>query len=99
MSLILFICLLCCIKDPHPGNFMVTPEGKLVILDYGLMTEVWYSTVYSNVSSTQYSIVYSIVSNFVTTHCTWSYSCLLGILGHNRAMYHCDVCVDNLCKC
>jgi predicted unusual protein kinase regulating ubiquinone biosynthesis (AarF/ABC1/UbiB family) len=27
-------------EDPHPGNFMVTPEGKLVILDYGLMTEV-----------------------------------------------------------
>jgi aarF domain-containing kinase len=26
--------------DPHPGNFLVTAEGKLVILDYGLMTEV-----------------------------------------------------------
>ncbi|KAJ1418185.1 kinase-like domain-containing protein [Ochromonadaceae sp. CCMP2298] len=26
--------------DPHPGNFLITPEGKLCILDYGLMTEV-----------------------------------------------------------
>eukprot|EP00611_Tribonema_gayanum_P008597 TRINITY_DN18194_c0_g1_i1.p1 TRINITY_DN18194_c0_g1~~TRINITY_DN18194_c0_g1_i1.p1 ORF type:complete len:1066 (+),score=380.32 TRINITY_DN18194_c0_g1_i1:141-3200(+) len=26
--------------DPHPGNFLVTDAGKLVILDYGLMTEV-----------------------------------------------------------
>eukprot|EP00607_Mallomonas_marina_P002755 CAMPEP_0182440978 /NCGR_PEP_ID=MMETSP1167-20130531/87416_1 /TAXON_ID=2988 /ORGANISM="Mallomonas Sp, Strain CCMP3275" /LENGTH=731 /DNA_ID=CAMNT_0024635097 /DNA_START=606 /DNA_END=2801 /DNA_ORIENTATION=+ len=26
--------------DPHPGNFKVTSEGKLCILDYGLMTEV-----------------------------------------------------------
>jgi predicted unusual protein kinase regulating ubiquinone biosynthesis (AarF/ABC1/UbiB family) len=26
--------------DPHPGNFLITPSGKLCILDYGLMTEV-----------------------------------------------------------
>ena len=26
--------------DPHPGNMLRTPEGKLVILDFGLMTEV-----------------------------------------------------------
>ncbi|KAG5175343.1 hypothetical protein JKP88DRAFT_351553 [Tribonema minus] len=26
--------------DPHPGNFLVTDAGKLVILDYGLMTEL-----------------------------------------------------------
>ena len=26
--------------DPHPGNFLVTSEGKLCILDYGLMTTV-----------------------------------------------------------
>jgi len=26
--------------DPHPGNFVVMPSGKLGILDYGLMTEI-----------------------------------------------------------
>eukprot|EP00793_Prasinoderma_coloniale_P007135 PRCOL_00006987-RA len=26
--------------DPHPGNFLRTPEGRLAVLDYGLMTEV-----------------------------------------------------------
>ena len=26
--------------DPHPGNFLVTNEGKVCILDYGLMTFV-----------------------------------------------------------
>lgn len=26
--------------DPHPGNMMRTDDGKLAILDFGLMTEV-----------------------------------------------------------
>ena len=26
--------------DPHPGNMMRTPEGQLVILDFGLMTRI-----------------------------------------------------------
>ncbi|EKX31985.1 protein kinase, ABC-1 [Guillardia theta CCMP2712] len=26
--------------DPHPGNMLRTPEGKLAILDFGLMTQV-----------------------------------------------------------
>ncbi|KAK9823974.1 hypothetical protein WJX72_006718 [[Myrmecia] bisecta] len=26
--------------DPHPGNLIRTPEGKICILDFGLMTEV-----------------------------------------------------------
>eukprot|EP00965_Chrysotila_dentata_P002267 74268-Pleurochrysis_carterae.AAC.6 len=26
--------------DPHPGNMMRSPDGKLVILDFGLMTEI-----------------------------------------------------------
>lgn len=26
--------------DPHPGNLIRTPNGKICILDYGLMTEI-----------------------------------------------------------
>jgi len=26
--------------DPHPGNFVLTPDGKIGILDYGLMTVI-----------------------------------------------------------
>lgn len=26
--------------DPHPGNMMRTEDGKLCILDFGLMTEI-----------------------------------------------------------
>ena len=27
-------------SDPHPGNLIRTPEGRLAVIDYGLMTEV-----------------------------------------------------------
>ena len=27
-------------SDPHPGNMMRTEDGKLAILDFGLMTQV-----------------------------------------------------------
>ncbi|CAM9428889.1 unnamed protein product, partial [Phaeothamnion confervicola] len=26
--------------DPHPGNFLCTPDGRLAVLDFGLMTEI-----------------------------------------------------------
>ena len=26
--------------DPHPGNFILMEDGRLGILDYGLMTEI-----------------------------------------------------------
>lgn len=27
-------------QDPHAGNFLVTPDGRLAILDHGLVTEI-----------------------------------------------------------
>lgn len=36
--------------DPHPGNFLVTPEGKLGILDFGCIKEIpqdFYSDFFS----------------------------------------------------
>ena len=26
--------------DPHPGNLLVTPDGKLALIDFGLMADV-----------------------------------------------------------
>ena len=26
--------------DPHPGNLLVTPEGRLALIDFGLMADV-----------------------------------------------------------
>lgn len=28
------------LQDPHAGNFLVTPDGRLAILDHGLVTEI-----------------------------------------------------------
>lgn len=39
------------LADPHPGNMLRTPDGKLVILDFGLMTQVrgrWCGTLIEN---------------------------------------------------
>ncbi len=31
--------------DPHPGNMLRTPEGRLAILDFGLMTQVCFGEI------------------------------------------------------
>jgi len=41
MSLFFYFCSFPLLAaDPHPGNMLRTPDGKLVILDFGLMTQV-----------------------------------------------------------
>jgi predicted unusual protein kinase regulating ubiquinone biosynthesis (AarF/ABC1/UbiB family) len=32
--------------DPHPGNLLATPEGKLAYLDFGMMSEIDFSQRY-----------------------------------------------------
>jgi ABC1 atypical kinase-like domain len=78
------------IADPHPGNFMVTPEGKLVILDYGLMTEV-YTIAWQYICSTVFSTPYTTVKyrdSIVITHSTYCIlSCLLNNLQYCKLLY------------
>lgn len=32
--------------DPHPGNLLRTPDGRLCVLDFGLMTQVGKKAIY-----------------------------------------------------
>lgn len=49
--------------DPHPGNLLRTPDGKVCILDYGLMTEVTTDQQYAlveyiaHLSAAQFDLV------------------------------------------
>lgn len=49
--------------DPHPGNLLRTPDGKLAYLDFGMMGEMDVSAVqsgavqYSTSSTVQHSTV------------------------------------------
>jgi predicted unusual protein kinase regulating ubiquinone biosynthesis (AarF/ABC1/UbiB family) len=46
--------------DPHPGNFLLTPDGRVAILDYGMVTEITQDQRYafleymSHLSAKQY---------------------------------------------
>lgn len=55
--------------DPHPGNLIRTPDGRLAILDFGLMTQVDDNIKYGMIEAISHLIhrdYDSIVKDFVT---------------------------------
>jgi len=55
--------------DPHPGNMIRTPDGRLAILDFGLMTEIDNKIKYGMVEAISHLIhrdYEAIVLDFVT---------------------------------
>ncbi|XP_024359364.1 uncharacterized protein [Physcomitrium patens] len=54
--------------DPHPGNLIRTPEGKLAILDFGLMTQITDNQKYGMIEAISHLIhrdYEAIVEDFV----------------------------------
>jgi aarF domain-containing kinase len=55
--------------DPHPGNLIRTPDGRLAILDFGLMTQVDDNVKYGMIEAISHLIhrdYEAIVEDFVT---------------------------------
>ena len=55
--------------DPHPGNLIRTPDGRLAILDFGLMTEIDDNIKYGMIEAISHLIhrdYDAIVEDFVT---------------------------------
>jgi aarF domain-containing kinase len=55
--------------DPHPGNLIRTPDGRLAILDFGLMTEIDDDIKYGMIEAISHLIhrdYEAIVADFVT---------------------------------
>ena len=55
--------------DPHPGNLIRTPDGRLAILDFGLMTEIDDNIKYGMIEAISHLVhrdYESIVKDFVT---------------------------------
>lgn len=55
--------------DPHPGNLIRTPDGRLAILDFGLMSQVDDNIKYGMIEAISHLIhrdYSAIVEDFVT---------------------------------
>lgn len=55
--------------DPHPGNLIRTPDGRLAILDFGLVTEIDDNIKYGMIEAISHLIhrdYEAIVEDFVT---------------------------------
>lgn len=56
-------------QDPHPGNMIRTPDGRLAILDFGLMTEIDDNIKYGMIEAISHLVhrdYEAIVGDFVT---------------------------------
>lgn len=55
--------------DPHPGNLIRTPDGRLAVLDFGLMSQVDDDIKYGMIEAISHLIhrdYEAIVEDFVT---------------------------------
>mmetsp|Transcript_9002 Transcript_9002/g.22534 ORF Transcript_9002/g.22534 Transcript_9002/m.22534 type:complete len:662 (-) Transcript_9002:6-1991(-) len=55
--------------DPHPGNMLRTPDGKLAILDFGLMTQVTDNQKYGMIEAISHLLqrdYEEIIEDFIT---------------------------------
>jgi len=54
--------------DPHPGNMLRTPDGRLVILDFGLMTKITDDQKYVDIFFSLHIIIIALTTIITTNN-------------------------------